>query len=62
MKQVEKYHLLASLITNEVYIGTIKKQLGKGYSVSDNKINRNTAFCNEYSNQSNILSLYNWSE
>ena len=32
------------------------------HCLRDLTINRNTAFCNEYSNQSNILSLYNWSE
>ena len=57
-KQVENYHILSSPITDEVFIGTIKKKeserLGEGNVISENKVNRtsefNTALINIYKN------------
>ena len=56
MKEVEKYHLLTSPITDEVFIGTIRKKesegLDSGHCVSENKVNRTDEF------NASIINLY----
>jgi len=56
MKVIDNYHILTGIITDEVYIGTIRKKeskdLGDGNCVSENKVNRTNEF-----NQA-IISLY----
>lgn len=57
MRTVEKYHILTSPITDEVFIGTIKKNSGTEHVISENKVSRTSEF------NTAIISLYencNW--
>ena len=60
MKKIESYHILSSPITDEIFIGTIKKKesekIGECHVISEDKVNRtsefNTALINLYKNSS----------